>query len=74
MDRRNILKRIGAVSAATLTAGMASASKTDDGSVEMRVYLPDQDETVTIQDDGDCICYDGCDNCDCPSECDACMC
>lgn len=72
MERRSILKRIGAVSAATLAAGTVSASRNDDGGLEMNVYDPEQDETVTVQDD--CICYDGCANCNCPTHCDACIC
>lgn len=69
MERRNILKRIGAVSAATLAAGMASASESSNGDPQMQIYLPDQDETVTITDD--CIC-DDCSSCYCP--CDGCIC
>ncbi|PSP78456.1 hypothetical protein BRC81_07905 [Halobacteriales archaeon QS_1_68_20] len=73
MNRRKLLKRLGAASTVAIAAGTASANRQDTpytGSGQLQVKLPDTDEVVTLDDD--CICEDGCTSCYCP--CDACLC
>ena len=69
MNRRTLLKRIGAVGAATLIAGTASANS---GRDEVTVKFSDDREDMVIT--GDCICDVPCHQCICPPECGSCAC
>ncbi len=70
MNRRNILKRLGAAGAAALAVGTTSASADENGEPALRVMDSKTGETVTLSED--CICEDDCYYRCCP--CEYCLC
>lgn len=71
MNRRSLLKRIGAAGVATAAAGIASARTTgDDGGVAVLRFPGARRDDVTVQDDCAVHC---CSNC--PDHCtNGCIC